>query len=405
MAAQPSLINFNVATPGLCCSIFEFQAFLFASLFLDMTEPSPKLTRRHFMQLLFTVGGGLAAAGLVRALQANNTASIYSDRIKNIIFFIQENHSFDSLFAGFPGANSKFAGQECPDSLRRDPPHKHTDAFQPGGATTDEARCSYTEADAPNYWRVARTFTLCDNYFSDIRGPSYPNYLMMIAGQSPLVEAALPTDICPAFCLDLPALPHRLDAHGLTWRDYGGIFTSLESLYQRPEVMDFHAEKFFDDAAQGTLPNVSWLNSGFLIDGDAKSGHPPASLCGGENYAVSVLNAVMNSPQWGMTALFLVWDDWGGFYDHLDPPVVEQWKDGTPSRYGHRVPGIVISPYARSGYVSHTLHSHVSLLHFAETIFRLEPLTRRDADASDMLDCFDFDQSTLPPLQLVPRQC
>ena len=96
-----------------------------------MTEPSPKLTRRHFIQLLFTVGSGLAAAELVRALQANNTASIYSDRIKNIIFFIQENHSFDSLFAGFPGANSKFAGQECPDALRRDPPHKHTDGFQP----------------------------------------------------------------------------------------------------------------------------------------------------------------------------------------------------------------------------------------------------------------------------------
>jgi phospholipase C len=113
----------------------------------------------------------------------------------------------------------------------------------------------------------------------------------------------------------------------------------------------------------------------------------------------------MNSPQWGTTVLFLVWDDWGGFYDHVDPPVVEQWKDGTPYRYGHRVPCIVISPYARSGYVSHTLHSHVSLLHFAETIFRLEPLTKRDAEASDMLDCFDFDQSALPPLQLVPRQC
>jgi phospholipase C len=405
MALQPSLINFNFATPGLCGSIFEFQVLLFSSLSLDMTEPPPKLTRRNFLQFLFTIGGGLAAAGLVRALQANYTASIYSDRIKNVIFFIQENHSFDNLFAGFPGANSKFAGRACPDALQEDPPHKHTDAFEVNGATTDEARCSYHEADAPNYWKAAHAFTLCDNYFSDIRGPSYPNYLLMIAGQSPVIEAALPTDICPEFCLDLPALPHRLDAHGLTWRDYGGIFTSIESLYQRPEVMDFHAEKFFEDAAQGTLPNVAWLNSGFLIDGDAKSGHPPASLCRGENYAVSVLNVVMGGPQWGTTALFLVWDDWGGFYDHVDPPVVERWKDGTPARYGHRVPCIVMSPYARSGYVSHTLYSHVSLLNFAETIFGLEPLTERDAAASDMLDCFDFDQATLPPFQLVPRQC
>jgi len=372
---------------------------------IEMTQTSSRLTRRNFLQLLFTVGGGLAAAELLRTLHSNNTNTQHLDRIKNIIFFIQENHTFDNLFAGFPGANSKFAGQECPDALQKDPPHKHTDAFQPDGVTTAEAGCSYSEADAPNYWKADRAFTLCDNYFSDIRGPSYPNYVMMIAGQSPVIEAALPTDICPEFCLDLLALPHRLDAHGLTWQDYGGIFTSVESLYQRSEVMDFHAEKFFEDAAAGTLPNVAWLNSGFLVDGDAKSGHPPASLCGGENYAVSVLKAAMNSPQWSTTALFLVWDDWGGFYDHVDPPVVERWKDGTPSRYGHRVPCIVMSPYARSGYISHTLHSHVSLLHFAETIFGLEPLTERDANASDMLDCFDFDQPALPPLLLAPREC
>jgi phospholipase C len=169
--------------------------------------------------------------------------------------------------------------------------------------------------------------------------------------------------------------------------------------------MDYQDEKFFDDAAEGDLPNVAWLNSGFLTDSYAKSGHPPASLCGGENYAVSVLNAVMSSPQWSTTALFLVWDEWGGFYDHVEPPVVERWEDGTPSRYGHRVPCIVISPYARAGYVSHTLHSHVSLLRFAETIFGLEPLTERDANASDMLDCFDFDQSPLHPISLTARDC
>jgi phospholipase C len=113
----------------------------------------------------------------------------------------------------------------------------------------------------------------------------------------------------------------------------------------------------------------------------------------------------MNSPQWETTALFLVWDEWGGFYDHVEPPTVETWTDGTPSRYGHRVPCMVISPYARAGYISHTLHSHVSLLRFAETIFSLEPLTERDARASDMLDCFDFEQSPLSPVSLILRDC
>ena len=368
--------------------------------------PASGITRRNFLQILFATGAGAFAIGIARALDSTSTIDPRArSLIKNIVFFIQENHSFDSLFAGFPGANGKSAGRQCPDSLLKDPPHKHGDAFQPDGATSEEARCSYTEADAPNYWKLARAFTLCDNYFADVRGPSFPNFLMMIAGQTPIIGPGSPAHVCPHFCLDIEVLPHRLDARGLTWGDYGGIFTSIESLVGRPEVMDYRDEKFFEDAAWGTLPNVAWLNSGFLHDGHAKSGHPPSSLCVGENYAVKVLNAVMNGPQWPTTAIFLVWDEWGGFYDHVEPPVAEKWKDGTPYRYGHRAPCFVISPYARSGYVSHTFYSHVSLLCFAETIFDLEPLTERDALANDMLDCFDFDQPPLQPLSLLPRDC
>src|SRR5689334_17725688 len=143
-----------------------------------MTELPPRLTRRNFLQLLFALGGGLAAAGLLRALQAEkpHLPSRYVGRIKNIIFFIQENHSFDNLFAGFPGANGKSAEQNCPDALRKDPPHEHVNALSLNGATSDEANCSYSEANAPNYWKEARAFTLCDHYFSDVRGPSHPNY-------------------------------------------------------------------------------------------------------------------------------------------------------------------------------------------------------------------------------------
>ena len=368
---------------------------------------SPKITRRNFIKLLLTAGAGLLTVELLDALnstfQLSHTTA--ATPIKNIIIFIQENHTFDSLFANFPGANGKSAGLVCPDSLLRDPPHKHSDAFQPDGATTHEAECSYGEFDEPNYWKVARAFTLCDNFFSDVRGPSHPNYLMMIAGQSSIVDLPTSSDVCPDFCLDIEVLPNRLDAYGLSWRDYGGIFTSIKSLVGRPEIMDFRDDQFFVDAAAGTLPNAAWLNSGFLHESYAKSGHPPSSLCVGENYAVKVLNAVMSGPQWPATALFLVWDDWGGFYDHVNPPVVERWNDGTPFRYGHRVPCIVVSPYARAGYVSHLLHSYVSLLRFAETIFGLEPLTQRDANASDMFDCFDFTQPSLPSLLVEEREC
>ncbi len=128
-------------------------------------------------------------------------------------------------------------------------------------------------------------------------------------------------------------------------------------------------------------------------------------MCGGENYAVRVLNAAMQSPQWPEMAVFLVWDDWGGFYDHVEPPTVELWEDGTQLRYGHRVPAIVISPYAIAGHVSHVFYSLVSLLKFVETIFELGSLTERDANANDLMDCFDFYQPPLEPITLYPRQC
>src|SRR5688572_25797110 len=131
-----------------------------------MTEtPSSGITRRDFLRFLFAAGAGAFAVGVLRALDsASRIDPKARTLIKNIVFFIQENHSFDSLFAGFPGANGKYAGQSCPDALEKDPPHLHSDAFQPDGATSDEARCSYAEADAPNYWKAARAFTLCDNY-------------------------------------------------------------------------------------------------------------------------------------------------------------------------------------------------------------------------------------------------
>jgi phospholipase C len=378
---------------------------------------SRKITRRDFLQILLVAGAGVLVAGFFRIFDLlfrsllppkpmrPYLTPVHAERIKNVIILIQENHTFDSIFANFPGADGQYAGAPCSDNLPSDPPHRHVDAFQPNGVTLPAANCSYPESSAPNYWKAARSFTLCDNYFSEVRGPSHPNYLMMIAGQSPIITTPSPTDLCPDFCLDIPVLPDILDKHGLTWRDYGGIFSGIKSLYQRTEVTNFHDENFFRDASQGTLPNVAWLNSGFLVNGDTKSGHPPTSLCAGENYAMSVLNAVMNGPQWESSALFLVWDDWGGFYDHVDPPVVERWVDGTPFRYGYRVPCIVVSPYARPGFVSHTLHSHVSLLRFPETIFGLESLTERDAEASDMLDCFDFDQAALPPILFTSRRC
>ena len=158
--------------------------------------------------------------------------------------------------------------------------------------------------------------------------------------------------------------------------------------------------QILSDAAEGKLPNVSWLISLFDV-----SGHPPTSVCVGENWAIEVLNAIMAGPQWGSTAIFLMWDEWGGFYDHIEPPVWEAWEDGTPFRPGQRVPCLVISPHAKPGYISHAEYSSLSVLRFCEILFDLDPLNERDATADDMLDCFDFAQPPLPPIELTPRAC
>ncbi len=150
----------------------------------------------------------------------------------------------------------------------------------------------------------------------------------------------------------------------------------------------------------GTLPSVSWITPS-----GQNSEHPTALVSAGQTYVTGLINAIMQGPDWNSTAIFLAWDDWGGFYDHVLPPTVERWSDGTPFRYGRRVPCIVISPYARAGYVSKKSHSHLSLFRFIESAFGVEPLNDRDRLASNIDDCFNFSQTPLLPIGLSERAC
>jgi phospholipase C len=119
----------------------------------------------------------------------------------------------------------------------------------------------------------------------------------------------------------------------------------------------------------------------------------------GENWTVAQLNALMNGPDWNSTVVFLTWDDFGGFYDHVAPPVVDNFG------FGPRVPFLVISPWAKRGHISHTTLEFSSVLKFIEERFDLDPLTERDQDANDLVDSFDFDRLPRKPLLLQTRQC
>ena len=151
---------------------------------------------------------------------------------------------------------------------------------------------------------------------------------------------------------------------------------------------------FVGDSKSGRLPAVSWVTPPV-----GQSDHPPASICGGENWTVELVDALEHSPQWRSTAVVLTWDDFGGFYDHVPPPHVDIYG------LGPRVPAIVISPWARRGYVDHTTLEFSSVLRLIEVLHGLPVLGPRDAVAHDMLEAFDFSQKPIPPRILHQRDC
>jgi phospholipase C len=299
------------------------------------------------------------------------------------------------------------------------------------------AYSQYTEDDIPNYFAIARYFVLADAFFSSLTGPSFPNHLYTVGAQSGVFDPTQPggainnpsnsqgrwgcdapdnslVDVMDADgdinrvypCFDFQTLADELEAKGLSrkyyapsqdqagykWSALNAIahirFTDLWVQHVVPPV------QFIQDATNGTLPSVSWL-----VINSTQCEHPPASVCVGENWTVDQLNTVMNGPDWESTVVFLTWDDFGGFYDHVPPPMVDNFG------FGPRIPLLIISPWVRSGFIDHTTLEFSSVLRLIEERFDLDPLADRDANANELIEAFDFTQDPLPPLPLETRQC
>jgi len=147
---------------------------------------------------------------------------------------------------------------------------------------------------------------------------------------------------------------------------------------------------------------VSWLYADeVLSEHPADTATQRAAGAGdvskGSQWTVSQVQALVGAGLWPQVAIFVTWDDWGGWWDHVTPPNIEKWTDGTQFRFGGRVGCLVLSPYAKKGYVSKAQHSHVSLVKFCENIFGLPSLNKRTTASDGMEDCFDFKQAPLPP--------
>jgi phospholipase C len=195
---------------------------------------------------------------------------------------------------------------------------------------------------------------------------------------------------------------------GIQKRSIPGIWNPLpafDTVKQDGQLSQVQTvDQFFTAAKNGTLPAVSWI-----VPNSKVSEHPPASISDGQAYVTGLINAAMQSPDWNSTVIFLAWDDWGGFYDHVAPPTIDQ------NGYGMRVPGLMISLYARQGLIDHQTLSFDAYLKFIEDIFlggqRLDPKTDGRPDPrptvrenvtqlGDLLQEFDFSQQPLPPLIL-----
>jgi phospholipase C len=328
------------------------------------------------------VGSASAMALIVCSCATAASSASTSPRahgsIQHVVIIVKENHSFDNYFGSL----------ESPPLFL---PHCTSHVAQ--------VNCQYDSSDIPAYYVYARNFGYADTYFTDVRGPSWPNDMMMTAGQSPL-EADPPPPlsawVCPTTCYDFPTIGDRLSDAGVTWRNYGEqIYDPFRSIrhYTNDRVHNVDVTQVFDDLNSGNLPAVAWVRPS-----GPDSEHPGYDVQRGEKWSVNVINAIMRSDFWSSTAILVTWDDAGDVVDHVPPPVVEQSATGKPIRYGLRVPLLVLSPFTPAGTVSHQLLSHVSMLRFIEDLFHIDALTFRDRNANGLDMFFDFSKPPRSPL-------
>lgn len=358
--------------------------------------------------------------------------------IQHVVVIMQENRSFDHLFNGFPGADTVQTGMSkgvsvplvvTPLGNGPDVDHSHTGWWQQwnGGKMDGFAKNGsmhpYTYIDPSEtqpYWTMARNFTLGDRMFQSNSGPSFVAHQYMIAGQSghasenpsggvwgcdaaQSARVALlgpnGTDLPGIYpCFDYPTMADLLDAKGISWRYYAPGPTSdsffILSAYQAIRHIRFGMDwandvvspetQVLTDIAKGDLAQVTWIVPAFN-----NSDHPGAPALG-PDWVANVVNAIGASKYWNSTTIFIAWDDWGGFYDHVPPPQTDDMG------LGFRVPLLVLGPYAKRGYVSHVNHEASGFLKYMEEVFNLPSLGTRDATADDFHDCFDYTQPPTP---------
>jgi phospholipase C len=401
--------------------------------------PSDELLRRRdFLQRtasLAGIAGGAALLGpdtlVAEAARRQRRKHLPSPRnlpIDTFVVLMMENRSFDHYLGWMPEADGLQEGLEYAGSDGRshpthrltpewqgcdfkDPDHSWTggrvqlnggtcDGWLHEGSDNDDfALGYYAEGDLGFIQDAAKQSTTFDRFHCSIMASTFPNREYMHSGQSygqvdnyiPIQERGFPFDTTIWAALDRAGVSNRYfysDVPVLAlWGQDGVAHSSLvQDYYQR--------------AASGTLPNVSFVDPNFgqvVGEGGGTSGdeHPHGDVRTGQAFMADVCHAFMESPQWERGALFIVYDEWGGFYDHVRPKRVPDIRNNADINQdyglmGFRIPVVALSPYLRRGHVDHTLHGFESILKMIEYRFSLKPLTRRDAYANNIARSFDW---------------
>jgi len=314
--------------------------------------------------------------------------------VNHVLIACQENRTFDEYFGYYPRAG-KFgipANYSQPDGnggtvtpehnflpVSSDPSHSwqsiHSEwnnGKMNGFYTTDGSTALgyYDGSDLSYYYALSDHFTLCGNYFCSLLGPSTPNRLSLMTATA----GGNTSNTVARGSLDWPTIVDLLDTYKVSWKCYNlgtGTGTSLEDFnvlvyfkrWQNDPRLNFKEDDYQKDLDAGTLPQVSFLITESLI-----SEHPPADIQMGQHTMSEVIKALMASKLWQSSALFFTYDEGGGFFDHVPPPQMDAYG------MGFRVPMLVVSPWARRGYVSGQLYEHSSILKFIERRFGLPSL-------------------------------
>ncbi len=393
-----------------------------------------------------SAGGSVSTSSGVTPQAGHRTGS---SPIQHVVFIIQENRSFNNLFLGYPGATTQGYGYDTkgnkislqPIDLATewDIDHADTDFFAACDGTgklpgtqckmdgwNNEQTTLHVPPNAPYayvprseirpYWDMARQYVLADGMFSSNIDASFVAHQYAVAAYAshtvngpagpwgceggsndtvPRLTARRTAGSRVVTCFDNPSIGSEADAAGVSWRFYagniygdGGLWSSYQAVKPIFDGPDWNADvvnppsQFLTDIAGGTLAGITWITPTY-----GTSDHGGMSASKGPAWVASVVNAIGTSPYWNSTAIFLMWDDWGGWFDPVAPPFEDY--DGL----GFRVPMIVISPYAKRGYVTHAQYETASVVRYMEDNFGLAQMAAADARAADPAgDALDYNQ-------------